>query len=346
MRVLFFINTPSQAYTWKNLIKYLLTNGHQVGIIARDEGATLKILESAGFQYQSFKTTKSRSSRLLKIADHLHKTYQLSRNFHPSIVFGFGVDAALCATLYGASCIAFIDDEPTFFQNYIVELLSRMIITPACFKRSLGKKQVRINGYKELAYLHPNYFQPDRSIYKDLGLNENRKYVILRFNAWNAIHDVGQSGFSLDDKIKLVKELEKSAHVFVSQEGNIPEELKTYQLKIPNDKIHQAIYYADLLVADTGTMVTEAAILGTPAINCCSMAAQFGNFNELEHDYGLLYSFRDPQKAINKAIECIHQPDMKKQWARKRQILLAKKIDVTKFLIDLVETLNKRPEQI
>ncbi|GAJ15763.1 unnamed protein product [marine sediment metagenome] len=84
-------------------------------------------------------------------------------------------------------------------------------------------------------------------------------------------------------------------------------------------------------------MATEAAILGTPSVYMSSLSNTMGNFVELEQKYDLIYSFREPDKAIQKATELLQQPDLKKQWAKKRQRLLSDKIDVTQFMVDLIE---------
>jgi hypothetical protein len=86
-------------------------------------------------------------------------------------------------------------------------------------------------------------------------------------------------------------------------------------------------------------MTTEAAILGTPVIRCNSFVGpnDMGNFIELERKYDLIYSFRNTEQAIQKAIELIQRTDLKEQWAKKREKLLADKIDVTRFMVDFIE---------
>ena len=84
-------------------------------------------------------------------------------------------------------------------------------------------------------------------------------------------------------------------------------------------------------------MATEASVLGTPSIYISSLVGTMGNFIELEQKYDLLYSFREPDKAIQKALELIQQPDLKEKWAKKREGLLADKIDVTQFMVDFIE---------
>ena len=334
---MFCINTPAQAHTWRYVIDDLSRKGHNVQISARDYGSTIELLTAFKFQYDSFKPITRRSIRLLEIIVHIRNGRELCKKFKPTIIIGFGVDAAIEAVLLGKPCIVFTDSEPVGIQNTLIKIFSDAIITPARFNMNLGKKQLRINSFKELAYLHPSYFQPDPSIYDELNIKREEKYVILRFNVFDAVHDIGRHGFSRDDQCHLLNEISKYAHVFISPEAKLPDELEKYRLPIAYNRIHHALYYATLLVTDTGTMATEAAVLGTPVILCLSNYMEFGNFLELEQKYALLYAFDEPKKAIDKAVEVIQQTDLKGKWAKKREKLLADKIDVTQFMVDFIE---------
>jgi predicted glycosyltransferase len=84
-------------------------------------------------------------------------------------------------------------------------------------------------------------------------------------------------------------------------------------------------------------MATESAILGTPSIYVSSLVGTMGNFIELEQKYGLIFNYNDPDKAMNKAMELIQKPDIKKEWKKKREKLLTDKIDVTAFVVKLIE---------
>ena len=337
MRLLFIINTPGQAHTWKHVISRLQRNGHVTKILARDYGSTPAILSSCGFQFETFETIGSGYSRLLGASSHFQKCYGLSRGFEPSIVIGFGIDAAVTASRFGKPSIVFIDDDHTRFQNLLTRLLGSAIVTPDCFRGDLGRKHVRVNGYKELAYLHPNYFHPDAAILDELGLQQGEKYIILRFNALDAVHDIGVRGFSSEDKVTLVKKLEEQARVFVSPEASLPRELDSYRLAIPYARFHHAIYYAQMFVGDTGTTATESAMLGTPAVFFNRNTRDMGNFKDMSQ-YGLMYHYYgDASTAINKAIELAQQPHLKEEFADKRRKMLAHKTDVGRFLADFIE---------
>jgi len=338
-RILFCINTPAQAYFWQGVIKDLMRKGHNIKILARDSGLTTNILSSNGLDYSILNTFKSKQVRLLSIINHLYKGYGLSKRFDPITIIGFGVAEALTSALAGKPSIIFTDSEPMFAQTFLTKLFASVIVTPNCFTKNLGSKHIRIDGYKELAYLHPNYFKPDPTIYDELKLNHNEKYVLLRFSSFEALHDSGKHGFSIEDKEELVNKLEKNATVFISAERGLPNNLQRYKLPTQPNKIHHVLYYAQMVVGDSQTTTTEAAVLGTPAIRCNSFVGpnDMGNFIELEQKYNLIFSLSDPDQAIQKAVQLIQQTDIKEQWAEKRQKLLADKIDVTKFMIDIIE---------
>jgi predicted glycosyltransferase len=337
VKILFFINTEAQVHTWRHVIRNLMDKGHEVKILARDYRYTLELLHNHGFKYSSFKPIKLKYLKIFEILVHVREGYRLSQKFDPSIIVGFGVGVALTGALLRKPCLVFTDTEPIPLQHFLTKLLAEVILTPSCFKKEMGKKHIHIAGYKELAYLHPHHFSPDSSIYNELGINKNEKYVILRFNVFDAFHDIGKHGFSIPDKYQLIKELGKYARVFVSAEGSLPQDLEGSKLLIPFHRIHHALYYAQLVVADTGTMVTEAAVLGTPGLYCGPWTGICGNFIELEQEYDLIYCFREPKETIQKALELLQQDDLKEKWTEKRNRLLQDKMDVTDFMVWFIE---------
>ena len=336
MKILFFINTPAQALTWIPIIRELKSKGHEIRILARDYGSAPEILKSNGLDYISYKPISHKYLRIFELLVHLQKGYDQSRKYGINMVIGWGVDAALTAAIIGKSSIIFTDNDRTHLQDKMTNLFAGAVITPDCSLANFGKKQIRIGGYKELVYLNPNNFVPDPSIYGELKINREEKFIILRFNVWDAVHDIGLHGLSSSDKFKLVTELSKYAHVFISPEGALNKELEGYRLPISYSRIHHALYYAQLLVTDTQTMATEAAILGTAAIRCNNVTG-IGVFQELEKKYDLIYSYNDFKQTIDKAIELLKLPDLKEQWAKKRQILLNDKIDVKQFMVNFID---------
>jgi len=309
-------------------------------ILARDYECTLSLLDAYGLRYEVYgKARKKGYRRALELIPYVRKAHRLAKKFKPDVIVGTGIIAAYTSVLFRKPCIVFTDTETPSLEHLLFKPFVKAIYTPSCFRKDLGRKHIRYNGFKELAYLHPDYFQPDASIYSLLGIKSGEKYVILRLNPLDAFHDVGIGGFSSEDKLTLVQVLEPYARVFISSEARPEPDLEKYTIGIPRHRIHDAEYYAELLVTDAQTMTTEAAILGTPVIRCNSFVGDndLGNMVELEKKYQLIFNYIDPNQAIAKAAELIKQPDLKQQWQEKSRALLADKSDVLKFMVETIE---------
>jgi len=262
------------------------------------------------------------------------------RKFRPDVLVGFAsVRNAHVSRLIGKPAIAFEDSEPARLGQMLYVPFTDAVLTPSCFRKDFGRKHIRYDGYVELAYLHPNVFRPDPSVLDTIGVGRDEPYTIMRFVGWKAGHDIGRGGFDLDTKVRAVKELEKYGRVFLSSELPLPPELEPYRLTAPPGQIHHLLNYAQMLVCDSGTMTTEAALLGTPVVRCDSIVAaqDYGNFAELENRYRLICNVATPRKALAKAIELVARPRLKDEWRARRETMLRDKIDVNAFMVRFVE---------
>jgi predicted glycosyltransferase len=314
--------------------------GHEVLITATDKEVSLELLNSYGFDYIDMGSYgQSTIKKMLNIPLMALKMYKKVNNFRPDIFVGIAaIRAAHAAKLTRKPCIVFDDTEHSKWEHILYAPFADVICTPSCFRKDLGKKQVRYNGYHELAYLHPDYFKPDPSVLKFIGLKKGDKFVVIRFVAWKAVHDINQHGFSPSGKRRLLEELEKKAPVFLTSENPLPEEFSQYSANIPSQMLHDLLYYAELCVSEGGTTATEAAVLGTPAIHVSTTAHYCGNFDDMNQSYELIETCSDENTAINRAIELLDNGKTKSEWQQKRQKMLAEKIDVTRFMLKLVES--------
>ena len=55
-----------------------------------------------------------------------------------------------------------------------------VFVTPSSFRQELGSKHLKLESYKELAYLHPNYYTPDPSVFDLLGISRSHDYSVLQ----------------------------------------------------------------------------------------------------------------------------------------------------------------------
>ena len=351
MKIGIFINTPAQWHFWKNITKSLSERGAKIQLLFRKYGETLDVVTRINGSFIYSWKADSKFGKILSLPADVIRAYSYLRSFKPEILLGFGIYEVYTSKLLKSKSISFTDSEPRsskfLSMQYKLSIpFSDVVITPKSFLDDLGRKHLRVESYKELAYLHPKYYNPKNDVLDLMGV-DGEEYVILRFNAFDAAHDIGIGGFSIEDRIQLVKELEKHAKVFISSEAKLPEKLEKYRLPVPKSRIHDVIYHAKLLVTDTQTMTTEAGILGTPAIRCNKFVGKndMGNFIELEKKYGLIYNYRDPEMAIKKALELVMEDGLKEEWRKKREKLLKDKIDITAFMVWFIENYPESLEE-
>lgn len=343
MKVLLDVAHPAHVHLFKNMIWKLEKEGCDVKITAKDKEYTTKLLDAYKFKYEVLSEFRrgliDKAIGMLKINWRL---LNLAKTFKPDLLIGVHHESiAHVGKLIRKPSIVFTDTEHAKLGNLLTFPFATVICTPSCFKKDLGRKQVRYNGYHELAYLHPNYFKPDPSVLDDLGLSKNGKFIILRVVSWSASHDIGERGFDNETKMQFIKKLENYGRVFITSETELGREFEKYKINAPIHKIHSLLYYATMYIGESPTMTTESAILGTPAICVSSWACSCGNFENLHNNYGLIHCFKDQNNAIKFALELLEDNNLKKKWQRKREKLLNEKIDVTKFMTDFIE---KYPE--
>jgi len=339
MRILIDIGHPAHIHLFKIFAWRMQEKGHQILFTCRDRECILQLMKVYGFIYVNF--GKHYSGILGKIFGLIKNEWQMLNTtiqFKPDLFLSHGSTIAAFASFIVHKPHIALEDTFNMEQVKPCMLFTDVVLTGDYPHPSLGKKEIKYPGYHELAYLHPNVFTPDERILEILGVKKGEKYVIVRFVAWEASHDIGHSGISNENKIKLVNTLSKHLRVFISSETELPEELKKFQINIPPEQMHNALAFAHLFVGESSTMASESAVLATPAIYIND--SQLGYTCDLAK-YGLLYSFtesiQDQLDVIKKAEEIALKPNTKEEYLPKREKMLADKIDVSAFLIWFVE---------
>lgn len=335
MRILFDLNHPAHFHYCKNFIKIAQEMGHFVCITSRDRYPLVELLRQEKFEYiNRGKGAKKFLSKILYLFIGNYRVLKVALDFKPDCLVAFNSSYAIhVGWLLRKSAYLFDDTDHAKLDHAVTFPFATKIFTPACYRREIGKKQIRFNSFLELSYLHPNYFVPNKTVVNDLNIGTEERFVIFRFVSWQASHDVGHNGISLENKIKAVKEFSKYCRVVITSEDELPAELKQYKAIIEPHKMHDAIYYASLLIGESATMASEAAMLGTPSIFIDNDGR--GYTDELELKYGLVFNFtesiEDQLKAIEKGIEILHED--KNIYIGRRNILIGEKEDTTQFML-------------
>lgn len=354
MKVLIDIGHPAHVHLFKNFAWEMEKKGHSILFTCRDKEFEIFLLQKYGFKYKSFgKKYKSLLGKILGLFIFDLKEIFTGIKFKPDILLSHGsIYAAHASFIINKPHIS-LEDTYNFEQIRLYKPFTKIILTSDYENPLKSDKVLKYAGYHELAYLHPNKFTPNNEILSILGVKEGEKYAILRFVSWNASHDMGHKGMSLEMKIKAVNEFSKYAKVFVSSEGKLPEELEKFKIKIPADKIHDAIAFSSLLFGESSTMSEEAAMLGVPSIYMFNSSTIYTQ--HLEKEYKLIFnlseSLEDQSKAILLGTDLLKDNNSFQEWKNKKDKMLSKKIDVSAFLVWFVENypesdrkMRKNPE--
>lgn len=340
MRILIDISHPAHVHFFRNAIEIWRNHGHRVHIVSRRKDLALDLLHAYGLPNKCLsRAGRGKLHLLSELLIHECRLYRETAKIDPDIMLQIG---GLFISHVGWACgiptITFTDTEMASLSNALTFPFTSAVVTPSCYQgRAPSSRHYLYRGYHELAYLHPNRFTPNSEVLQRLELAEGESFFIVRFVSWGAAHDVGESGFKLPVKIEMVRELARHGRVFITSEGKLPRELEAFRFPIGPELIHHVMAFARLCIGESATMASEAAMLGTPAIFVSTSPR--GYTTEQEKAYDMVYTFSHLQQAeaLAKMRELLKIGDIRELWAQKRRRLLKDKIDVTDWLVHLVE---------
>lgn len=344
MKILFDIGHPAHVHLFRSLSEELKNNGHQVYYSIREIPVAIRLMQHYGLT--PFLNLGGKRDNLLGKAETVvkqeAKLWQYVRKNHIDIGISSGLVLSHVSRLTYMKSFMFDDDDDSV-EPLIVKYghpMTDVVFTPKCICRKT-QQAVYYAGTHELAYLHPNRFTPDSRVLKKAGLGVNERFFIMRFVAMKGHHDVGQEGLSIEKKRYLVDLLKTHGRVIITSERAVEPEFEAYRLPVPPEDIHSLMARCALLVGDSQTMTSEAALLGVPALKCNTFAGRLSVPNELENPYGLCYAYhpKDFDKMCSR-IESLLEMDPEKlrtKWREKRNRFIDEHIDVTAFFTWFIE---------
>lgn len=324
---------PGHVHYFKNLMDDLKKEGHEFLIVARDRDVLVSLLKKMNLPFiNRGKGSNSKIGKLLYMLKADLQVLRVAIKFKPDLFLSFSTPyAAQVSYMLRKPHIALTDTE---HEDHILSKFTypftEAILTPRSYLNDLGDKHIRFNNVVEGLYLHKDYFKPDMQIRSSLGIDEKEEYVIIRFVSWNAHHDVGQSGLDNRTKSDLINVLKSRFKIFISSEGELPDEFIPYQINISPEKMHDVLASASLFIGESATMASESALLGTQAVYINSLPLM--GYLDLEQKAGLLKHFNSSVGVVE-YVKQITQKDKIKADAQNGSFELQKDfINPTKFL--------------
>jgi uncharacterized protein len=309
-------------------------------VTAREKEMTTELLRAYGIEHQVLSIQRQGTLQLAaELVVRTIRFWRLVRPFRPDFLVGImGPTIALAGKALSSKTVIFYDTEMAKVTNWFSYPLADWVCTPECYEGQIGAHQLRYPGYHELAYLHPVRFVPSRAVLERNGLADGRPLYLVRFVSWKASHDLGEKGWSLASKRRLVELLSRRGRVLISSEAALPEDLEPFRFRLPVTEIHDVLAFADLLVGESATMASEAAVLGTHAIFVSRTGR--GYTTEQEHRYGLVHNFTDKQEiqALARVEALLGREDLKADAGERREQLLAERGDVTAWMLEMFES--------
>lgn len=345
MRYLFFTNTPAHVHLYRHAINRLEDDGHEVLVLGRDYGCTKALLEFYDLPHEIYGVCETTKFSLFReLPKHFAHIFRSALRFDPDLVFGIGSYAAPAGALARAPVVLITDSEPVAVDQFVSRLFADTILTPYTFRKDLGNKHFQFRGFKETAYLHPDVFEADESVRDELGVEPDERFALVRLNAFGSHHDVNHEGFSEAQRRELITTLAEEVTVFVSDEGGTFDfsDVPAQPFDAHPGDLHDALAESSLLVTDTQTMATEAALLGTPVVRSNTFVGDgdMGNFLELA-DRGLIYNTDSFEDVLATAEEYVTDETIARRWESRRDEYLAELDNLTDIILDIAENMGR-----
>ena len=343
MNLLIDIGHPAHVHYYRNLAKELMQRDHKVIWTVKDIPVAIKLLEFYGFSFIVFPKKKDGLfGKAWRQIQYNWLLWKICRREKIDVAIGTSVSVAHVSRLSNTKSVVFDDDDDEVqpLVTRFVNPFANTLLSPEALRGKRNRKDtIFYPGYHELAYLHPKRFISDPAVINETEMKEKEPFFIMRFNVFKAHHDVGITGLSLDQKLRLIEELKPHGRIFITTERDIEPELREYQSKVSPEKIHSLMAHATIFLGDSQTMTSEAAVLGIPSLRCNSFAGRISYLEEQEHSYGLTYGFLpvDFDKMLLKLRELLNTPNLNEKWQEKRGKMLSEKIDVTAFWLWFIE---------
>lgn len=337
MNILIDIGHPAHVHFFARPIRLLQADGHQILVTSRRKDIALELLDELGIPHVLL---SSACSGLLGFARELmlrdRALIRTVRDFGAQRMAEIGGTFVAHATLFtGIPSLVFYDTENAWLQNVITYPFASRVLVPECYQGwTPHRRTLRYPGYHELSYLHPSTFAPDAARARAAGLAADHDNFLIRLVSWKANHDIGERGWSAALLQAVLRHLSDRGNVMISSEADLGDEFASYRYAGPVSDIHHVMAGCRLVVGESATMASEAAVLGVPAVYAAKTGR--GYTTEQEQRYGLVANVRtlEPNALCAVMDRLLKQPAA--YWQAQRRRLLEDCIDVGRFVADAI----------
>jgi uncharacterized protein len=339
MRFLFYLVHPAKFQFHKAQIKELINNGHTVDIVINSKDVLEELLREENIEFtnifpegRKIKGLHVYLAAFISIFRALYRLFKYTKGKKYDLFIGDLL--TFLGRLKGVPSLYPTDDVIRQVPEQSIFLFTcNYIIAPAITELGFfNKKKINYDGYKALAYLHPNIFSFDVSKIDNRYLKN--KMFFIRCTGFGATHDIGRKGIDNEVLTKIVDLIGNRGNIVISSERELPEQYKKYQYTGKKNDIFHYMAYSEIFICDSVSMCAEAAMLGTPVVEYDDYWFEMEQLLELQHKYKLVNLFQPPnlKPMLEKINEIINTPSYKGNIKKKRDKFIEEKINVSDFL--------------
>jgi predicted glycosyltransferase len=340
---LFFFVHPSKFHVFRNTINQLLKEGHKVEVLITSKDVLESLVKQENWDYtnifpegRKIKNINPYISSTINFIRTIFRLWKYTKNKKYDL---FVTDDLLVyiGKLKRVKSIVFLDDDIQIVKQFSLVLrMADYCLSPNI--TNLGKfesKRIGFDGYKELAYLHPNVFSPNQDLIDEFK-EKNENYFIIRLVSLRAYHDVGKKGINKTQVKKLINLLVSYGSVYISAERELEQEFEIFRLQIKPEQLKDILSGAYLYIGDSQTMSSEAAILGVPSFRINDFTGKISVMEEKD-DYNISKSFKtnEFERLYSEVESCLKGDEFKLNIKKNRNRMLNDKIDLTEFMVNL-----------
>ena len=365
MKILVYMGHPAHFYLYKNTIKQLREDGHQVEILIKKKDILQTLLDNQGWEYHNILQEGRKNSKLGMLIGMLKRAWRQNKfcaQYKPDILTGTSVENSYIGKLRHIPVINCNEDDAAVVPLYakLSYPWANAILNPiVCNSGKWDSKATKYPSYQELAYLHPNHFTADAKVVTGYGIDVTKPYFVMRFASLHAHHDNGIKGINTEIAERLVKILEPHGTIYITSERPLEPQFEQYRIHINPLDMHHVMAFASLYIGDSQTMAAEAGVLGVPFVRFNDFVGRKGYLRELEDKYELGYGihasvlpadspirrndgslqpsgFEELYKRVEQLV-AMPSDERRAAFQSRRQKMLSEKIDCAKFLTYFIE---------
>lgn len=286
MKFCFFITHPAKFHFLKATYDELVSEGHEVHWVGISKDVLEALVVQSGYDFKNI-YKRGRKSSIFPKKIYAAFTFgmtilklivlQLREKYDVIVTDDAGV---IQGKIFGKPSIFILDNDLSTlsYASFLLDYATYIFAPASTDVGHLEAKKVPFQGVKALMHLHPNRFQPETEYLTSLP----ESYAFVRVSHLNAAHDTANAGITDDDLKVLVELLENHfGAVLISAQRPVDESLQKYLVKPPVDKMSNVLYKASVVVTDSGTMASEAAILGVPNYLVNNLSFKIGVHHEM-----------------------------------------------------------------